>query len=140
MSAVSRRYFVRGRDFYKKGEWESALREFGAALELSPTFAEARVGFSLTLARTNPTRAAQELKSALDRTQRPVERVKLLGAYGDILLMLGNVGAAQAAFTEASQIDGTSPIIHDRAARLSAKTGKYQDAFQSLLAASRSKA
>jgi tetratricopeptide (TPR) repeat protein len=136
MSApVARRYFLRGRELLKRGEVDSACQEFGNALELVPEFVEARVGFALTLARIDPPRAAQSLRSGLGRHRRPGERRQLLCALGDVLLTSGDYPGAEAAYEEATTLGGTQ--LHDRLGRLRAKTGRFAEALQELLLAAR---
>src|SRR5205823_5744955 len=83
-AAVARRYFLRGREKLRRGELDTAVQEFGAAVELHPGFVEARVGYALTLVRTDPPRAAQSLRAGLARAARPGERGPLLCALGDV--------------------------------------------------------
>ena len=63
MSMVARRYFVRGREHLRRGQLDDAEREFAAAVDLAPSFIEARIGHALTLSRTDPPRAAQSLRT-----------------------------------------------------------------------------
>lgn len=136
MSApVARRYFVRGRELLKRGELDSACSEFGNALELVPDFVEARVGYALTLARIDPPRAAQSLRSGLNRGPRPSQRKQLLCALGDVLLTSGDYPGAEAAYEEATTLGATR--LHDRLGRLRAKTGRFAEAISELLLAAR---
>ena len=136
MSApVARRYFLRGRELLKRGDLDSACHEFGNALELVPDFVEARVGFALTLARIDPPRAAQSLRSGLNRTARPGQRKQLLCALGDVLLTSGDYPGAEAAYEEATTLGAAK--LHDRLGRLRAKTGRFAEAIGELLLAAR---
>jgi thioredoxin-like negative regulator of GroEL len=138
MSAVARRYFVRGREHLRKGELDDAARELGAALELSPAFVEARIGHALLLARSDPPRAAQALRAGLARQPRPLDRVRLLCALGDVLTSAGDFPAAEQAYAEASSLPGAPPRLHDRLARLRARTARFAESLSELLAAARS--
>jgi len=138
-AAVARRYFVRGREKLRRGELDTACQEFGAAVELHPGFVEARVGYALTLVRTDPPRAAQALRVGLSRASRPGERGPLLCALGDVLLIGGDFLGAEAAYTEAAGLPNAPKRLPDRLARLRAKTGKFPEAISEMLIAARLK-
>jgi tetratricopeptide (TPR) repeat protein len=139
MSAtVARRYFVRGREQLRRGDLDSACQEFGAAVELVPTFVEARVGYALTLARTDPPRAAQSLRAGLGRAERPSERRQLLCALGDVLLTSGDYLGAEEAYSDAIALGALH--LHDRLGRLRAKTGRFAEALDEMLRAARARA
>lgn len=53
-----------------------------------------------------------------------------------MLIAGGDYSGAEAAFAQASQL-GASRALHDRLARLRAKTGRYADALGELLRAAR---
>ena len=136
MSApVARRYFLRGRELLKRGDIDSACQEFSNALELVPDFVEARVGYALTLARIDSPRAAQSLRSGLNRQVRPTQRRQLLCALGDVLLTSGDYFGAEQAYDEATALGQTG--LHDRLGRLRAKTGRFKEAIAELLLAAR---
>jgi hypothetical protein len=136
MSAtVARRYFVRGREQLWRGDLDGARQEFGAAVELVPTFVEARVGYALILARTDPPAAAQSLRAGLGRAQRANERRQLLCALGDVLLTSGDYPGAEEAYRDAVTLGAAG--LHDRLGRLRAKTGRFAEALQHMLAAAR---
>jgi len=135
-AAVARRYFVRGREHLRRGEYDQAERELTSALELSPTFVEARIGYALTVCREDPPRAAQLLRTGLARTQRPSERRALLGALGDVQLAGGDFPGAEESYAEAARLAGPGGAkLHDRLGRLHAKTGHHAQAIAELLAA-----
>jgi thioredoxin-like negative regulator of GroEL len=137
MSAhVARRYFMRGREHMRRAEWDDAERELAAALELSPAFVEARVGYALTVARLDPPRAAQTLRHGLSRGPTRVERRKLLETLADVLIAGGDFLAAEETLAEAARLPGVPARQHDRLARLHAKRARYAEAFAELLRAS----
>jgi hypothetical protein len=136
MSSVARRYFLRGREAAKRGALDEAERELAAALELSPGFVEARVGHALAIVRSDPPRAAESLRQGLARTTRRNERRLLLVALGDVLLGGGDFPGAEAAWSEATLL-GATVRLHDRLARLRARTGRFAEAFAEFLAAAR---
>jgi tetratricopeptide (TPR) repeat protein len=135
---VARRYFVRGREHLRRGEYDEAERELAAALELSPLYVEARVGYALLVCRTDPPRAAQLLRIGVQRAQRPSERRTLLGALGDVQLAGGDFLGAEESFAEAARLPGQSGSnarLHDRTGRLRAKTGRFGEALAAFLSA-----
>jgi len=136
-AAVARRYFVRGREHLRRGDLDDAQREFGAAVELDPGFVEARIGYALTLGRIDAPRAAQSLRAGLQRATRPGERQQLWTALGDALLTGGDFLGADEAYAEAVKLPGTVLRLHDRMARLRAKTGRIRESVDELLLAVR---
>jgi thioredoxin-like negative regulator of GroEL len=136
-AAVARRYFVRGREALRRGALDDAQRELEAALQLSPSFVEARVGYALTLQRTDPPRAAQSLRTGLAAARRPADRRALLCALGDVLVQSGDFPGAEAAYAEAAALPGATARLHDRLSRLRARTGRFADALSELLLAAR---
>ena len=135
MSApVARRYFARGKEQLRAGELDAAAQSFAAAVELAPYFVEARVGAALTLARTDPPRAAQLLRAGLRGLTRASARRLVLVALGDVLTAAGDFPGADEAYAQASQLPGRHPLA-SRLARLQAKTGRYAEALATLAAA-----
>ncbi len=134
-AAVARRYFVRGREHLRRGEYDEAERELAAAIELWPQFVEARVGYALVICRADPPRAAQVLRIGVQRAQRPTERRVLLGALGDVQLAGGDFLGAEESFSEAARLPGSNARLHDRLGRLRAKTGRFGDALAAFLSA-----
>jgi len=132
---VARRYFVRGREHLRRGDYDEAEREFAAAIELSPLFVEARIGYALVVCRADPPRAAQLLRVGVQRAQRASERRVLLGALGDVQLAGGDFLGAEESFAEAARLPGSDARLHDRTGRLRAKTGRYGDALVAFLSA-----
>ena len=139
MSApVARRYFLRAREALRRGDLGGASEGFSAAVELAPDFVEARIGHALILSRSNTRAATQSLRTALGRVKRAGERAHLLCALGDVLVAADDYLGAEAAYAEASGLPNASPArLHDRLARLRAKTGNYAAAIDELLAAAR---
>lgn len=143
VSAVARRYYVRGVEELRRGDVEQAREDFRSALELAPTFGEARIAYAHALARTSEApRAAQLLRTGLGRPGiRDRERTALLRALGDVLIAAGDYRGAEEAYFEASRAGDRVGIqqvdLHDRLARLRAKTGRFAEALDELLAAAR---
>ena len=68
MSSVARRYYERGRQALDTGDLETAQESLRAALELQPTFGNARVAYAVALAKANDApRAASVLRAGLGR-------------------------------------------------------------------------
>lgn len=140
MSAlVARRYYVRGCDELKRGELEDACQDLQAAIQLMPAFYEARIAYAIALLRLkDPPRAAQTLRAGLHYSSTGAGRAMLLRALGDALVLSGDFPGAQEAFAETSAVSASdSADLHDRIARLRARTGRFQEAFNELLAAAR---
>src|SRR5690242_4796340 len=104
MSAIARRYYVRAVEHAKRGDLEQAREDFRGALDLAPTFVEARVSYAMALAQTGDAqRAAQLLRQGLQNESRPSARVRLESALGDVLIAGGDYRGAEEAFTNASR-------------------------------------
>lgn len=149
MSAIARRYYVRATEHLRRGDTDQAREDFRAALELVPSFVEARVAYAHALARGGDAAyAAQLLRTGIARPGiRDGERVALSRALGDVLIAAGSAAdyrAAEEAYFEAARlgdrIGHPQTDLHDRLARLRAKTGRFVDALDELLAAARSSA
>jgi len=68
MSSVARRYYERGRTALDGGDLESAQESLRAALELAPSFGNARVAYAVALAKAGDApRAAQVLRHGARR-------------------------------------------------------------------------
>lgn len=143
MSAVARRYYVRAVEQMRRGEMDDATEGFRVALDMAASFVEARVAYSNALARTGDApRAAQTLRTGLARPGiRERERLTLLRALGDVLIAAGDYRGAEEAFHSAARAGDEIGIpqldLHDRLARLRAKTGRFGEALDELLAAAR---
>ena len=86
MSApVARRYFARGKEQLRAGDLDAATQSFAAAVELAPYFVEARVGAALTLARSDPPRAAQLLRAGRTRHEAPAQ-TRLLALHLELFV------------------------------------------------------
>ncbi len=136
MSAVARRYFVRGCDALERGDLEGAVDALRSAVDLVPTFASARVAYAVALARYGDCpRAAQTLRAGLGRPATPVAVATMWATLGDVLTAGGDFPGAEDAFRQAAQ----EPQHQGRAAaglaRVYAKLGRYDDSFAQLQAA-----
>jgi tetratricopeptide (TPR) repeat protein len=140
MSApIARRYYVRGCDELRRGELEDACQDLQAAIQLIPHFYEARIAYATALLRLkDPPRAAQTLRAGLHYSPSGPGRAMLLRALGDVLVISGDFPGAEEAFSETKANSARdSADLHDRLARLRARTGRFSDAFSELLAAAK---
>jgi predicted Zn-dependent protease len=140
MSAlIARRYYLRALDELRRNELDDACQDLQAALQLIPGYYEARIAYAAALLRLkDPPRAVQTLRAGLHYNQQGLGRAQLLRALGDALVAAGDFPAAEQAFAETSATSAAdSADLHDRIARLRARTGRFGDAFNELLAAAR---
>lgn len=140
MSAlIARRYYLRALDEIRRHELDDACQDLQAALQLIPGYYEARVAYAAALLRLkDPPRAVQTLRAGLHYNPSGAGRAQLQRALGDALVASGDFLAAEQAFAETSATTAAdSADLHDRIARLRARTGRFQDAFNELLAAAR---
>ena len=133
MSApVARRYFARGKEQLRAGELDAAAQSFAAAVELAPYFTEARVGAALTLARTDPPRAAQLLRRGLQGVDPRAARAACSWSRS---ATCSPPPATSPAPTRPTPRRARCPARHPlatRLARLQAKTGRYAEALATL--------
>ncbi|HMU39403.1 MAG TPA: tetratricopeptide repeat protein [Pseudomonadota bacterium] len=140
MSALmARRYFTRGIAELRSNELDDACQDLQAAVQLVPSFYEARMAYATALLRLkDPPRAIQTLRAGLHYTANGRGRALLCRALGDALVAGGDFLAAEQAFAESqASSPQASADLHDRLARLRARTGRFDEAFTELLAAAR---
>jgi tetratricopeptide (TPR) repeat protein len=129
MSAVARRYYARGVQAIGNGEFQLAVEQLQAAVDLAPNFGDARIAFAVALARFGDApRAASVLRAGLGRAASAVAIAAQWATLGDVLTLSGDFMGAEEAFRQA----GTHPDFAVRAAsgmaRVYAKLGRYPDA------------
>lgn len=140
MSAlIARRYYLRGCDELRRGELDDACQDLQAAIQLVPGFYEARIAYAVALLRLKDApRATQTLRAGLHYHPSGPGRAMLLRTLGDALVLAGDFIGAEEALTETVATSASdSADLHDRLARLRARTGRYSEAFTELLAAAR---
>src|SRR5215204_4940263 len=104
MSSVARRYYERGRQALDANDLESAQEALRAALDLAPSFGNARVAYAVALAKANDCpRAAQVLRAGLPRASSPISAAAMHATLGDVLTMGGDFFGAEEAFRQAGQ-------------------------------------
>jgi len=141
MSAVARRYYERGRSALESGDLESAQEALRAALDLAPTFGNARVAYAVALARANDCpRAAALLRAGVGRASSAISAAAMYATLGDVLTLGGDFFGAEEAFQTAGQTAGFEVRVAAGLARVYARLGRYRDmAVQLKRAAGRSR-
>jgi len=133
MSAVARRYYVRGHAALERGDIEAALEAMRAAIDLVPTFSSARCGYAIALARFGDCpRAAQTLRAGLARPATSVARAAMWATLGDVLTLGGDFLGAEDAFNQAAEEPGFEARAASGLARVYGKLGRYSEAAQHL--------
>jgi tetratricopeptide (TPR) repeat protein len=128
MSSVARRYYERGRSALEANDLESAQEALRAALDLAPTFGNARVAYAVALARANDCpRAAQVLRAGLGRASSPISAAAMYATLGDVLTLGGDFFGAEEAFNTAGQTPGFEVRVASGLARVYARLGRYRD-------------
>ena len=113
MSSVARRYYERGRAALDAGDLESAQEALRAALELAPSFGNARVAYAVALARAGDCpRAAQVLRAGLGRASSPISAAAMYATLGDVLTLGGDFFGAEEAFQQARRRRGSRHASH----------------------------
>jgi predicted Zn-dependent protease len=136
---IARRYYTRGVGELHKGDLDDACQDLQAAVQLYPAFYEARIAYATALMRLKDApRAIQTLRAGLHYAQSGPARSLLCRVLGDALTAGGDFPGAEQAFAESkAQSPSDSADLHDRLARLRARTGRFDEAFTELLAAAR---
>jgi Flp pilus assembly protein TadD len=128
MSSVARRYYERGKAALDSGDLESAQEALRAAIDLAPTFGNARVAYAVALAKAGDCpRAAQLLRSGLAYASSPVSAAAMQATLGDVLVLGGDFFAAEQAFQTAGQTPGFEARAASGLARVYARLGRYND-------------
>ncbi|HEX4421711.1 MAG TPA: tetratricopeptide repeat protein [Kofleriaceae bacterium] len=142
MSSVARRYYERGRAALDTNDLESAQEALRAALDLAPSFGNARVAYSVALAKAGDApRAASVLRAGLGRASSPISAAAMHATLGDILTLGGDFFGAEEAFQTARATPGFEVRAAAGLARVYARLGRFRDmAAQLKLAAQASAA
>lgn len=128
MSAVARRYYERGRAALDTGDLESAQEALRAAIDLAPSFGNARVAYAVALARAGDCpRAAQLLRAGIPRASSPISAAAMYATLGDVLALGGDFYGAEEAFQQAGQVPGFEARVASGLARVYGKLGRYSD-------------
>jgi Flp pilus assembly protein TadD len=128
MSSVARRYYERGRSALDANDLESAQEALRAALDLAPTFGNARVAYAVALARAGDCpRAAQVVRAGLGRASSPISAAAMNATLGDVLTLGGDFFGAEQAFNAAGATPGFEVRVASGLARVYARLGRYRD-------------
>jgi thioredoxin-like negative regulator of GroEL len=138
MSSVARRYYERGRAALDTGDLESAQEALRAALDLAPTFGNARVAYAVALAKANDCpRAASVLRAGLGRASSATSAAAMQATLGDVLTLGGDFYGAEEAFRVAGQTPGFEVRVAAGLARVYARLGRHRDMAAQLRLAAR---
>ncbi len=140
MSQIARRYYERGVAAIKTTDYQTAVEQLQAAVDLAPTFGSARIAFAVALARFGDCpRAAGVLRAGLGRAQSATTAAALLATLGDVLTLGGDFFGAEEAFKQAGATPGFEVRAAAGLARVYGKLSRPVDAIAQLkLASSRS--
>ena len=138
MSQVAKRYYERGVAAIKTADYQTAVEQLQAAVDLSPTFGSARIAFAVALAKFGDCpRAASVLRAGLGRSQSATTSAALYATLGDVLTLGGDFFGAEEAFRQAGAVPGYEVRAAAGLARVYAKLGRYPDAVAQLKRAAR---
>src|ERR1051325_9462068 len=128
MSAVARRYYERGRSALEANDLESAQEALRAALDLAPSFGNARVAYAVALAKANDCpRAASVLRAGIGRASSPISAAAMYATLGDVPTMGGDFFGAEEAFNTAGRTPGFEVRVAAGLARVYARLGRFRD-------------
>lgn len=128
MSSVARRYYERGKQSLDSGDLESAQEALRAALELAPSFGNARVAYAVALAKAGDApRAAQILRHGVGRASSRISAAAMYATLGDVLVLAGDFFGAEDAFQQAALVPGFEARVASGLARVYARLGRYRD-------------
>ena len=138
MSTVARRYYDRGVKAIGNGDLESASEALRAAVDLAPSFGNARIAYAVALTKAGDTpRAAQVLRAGLGRASSPIAAAALWATLGDVLCAGGDFLAAEEAFRQAATVPDFAARAASGLARVYFKLARYPDAVAQLRRAAR---
>jgi len=128
MSSVARRYYERGRQALENNDLETAQESLRAALDLAPSFGNARIAYAVAVAKTGDgPRAAQILRHGLGRASSRISSAAMQATLGDVLTLSGDFFGAEEAFQQAAQTPGFEARVASGLARVYARLGRYKD-------------
>jgi thioredoxin-like negative regulator of GroEL len=124
MSQVARRYYERGKTALEGGDLASAEEALRAAIDLAPSFGNARIAYAVTLAKNGDCpRAAQVLRAGIGRVASPKAAAAMYATLGDVLVLGGDFFGAEEAFNTA----GFDARVASGLARVYARLGRHAD-------------
>jgi tetratricopeptide (TPR) repeat protein len=128
LSAVARRYYERGKHALDGGDLATAQEALAAALELAPSFGNARVAYAVALAKAGDCpRAAQVLRAGVPRASSAISAAAMYATLGDVLVLGGDFLGAEDAFQTAERTPGFEARAAAGLARVYARLGRHRD-------------
>jgi len=128
MSSVARRYYERGRQALDTNDLETAQESLRAALDLAPSFGNARIAYAVAVAKSGDgPRAAQIIRHGLGRASSKISAAAMHATLGDVLTLSGDFFGAEEAFQTAGQTPGFEARVASGLARVYARLGRYKD-------------
>jgi Flp pilus assembly protein TadD len=138
MSQVARRYYDRGVKALENLDTESALESLRAAIELAPTFGNARIAYAIALAKAGDApRGASILRAGLGRASSKISAAAMWATLGDVLTLGGDFFGAEEAFREAAATKGFEARAASGLARVYARLNRHKDMAEQLKLAAR---
>jgi predicted Zn-dependent protease len=138
MSAVARRYYERGTLSLEQGDLENAQESLRAALDLAPNFGDARIAYSIALARAGDApRAASVLRAGLGRATSQISSAAMWATLGDVLTLGGDFFGAEEAFQHVAKVAGFEVRAASGLARVYARTQRLPEMAASLIRAAK---
>ncbi|MGE0546800.1 MAG: tetratricopeptide repeat protein [Kofleriaceae bacterium] len=126
--SVARRYYERGRQALEIGDLESAQEALRAAVDLSPSFGNARIAYAVALAKAGDCpRAAQLLRVGIAGAPSAISAAAMYATLGDVLTLGGDFFAAEQAFQDAARTTGFEARAASGLARVYARLGRFAD-------------
>jgi predicted Zn-dependent protease len=141
MSAVARRYYERGTLSLSQGDLENAQEALRAALDLAPNFGDARIAYSIALAKAGDApRAATVLRAGLGRATSPISSAAMWATLGDVLVLGGDFFGAEEAFGHVAKVPGFEARAASGMARVYARTQRMPEMAAALIRAAKASA
>ena len=138
MSLVARRYYERGRHALDTGDLETAQESLRAAIDLAPTFGDARVAYAVALAKAGDCPRAQAvLRAGIGHASSPISAAAMWATLGDVLTLGGDFFGAEEAFQHAATTPGFEVRTASGLARVYARLGRFADMAAQLRRAAR---
>ena len=126
MSSVARRYYERGRQALEVGDLESAQESLRAAIDLAPSFGNARVAYAVAVAKAGDCPRAQTiLRAGIGRASSPISAAAMYATLGDVLVLGGDFFGAEEAFRQVQVVAGFEARAASGLARVYARLGRF---------------
>jgi Flp pilus assembly protein TadD len=128
VSSVARRYYERGRQALDVGDLESAQESLRAAIDLAPSFGNARVAYAVAVAKAGDCPRAQTiLRAGIGRASSPISAAAMYATLGDVLVLGGDFFGAEEAFRQVQIVAGFEVRAASGLARVYARLGRFAE-------------